>query len=128
MDGEDFQNRIARPPESPTARVVHIDRVPRKARFVMVPIDWVDRLEGASGRTCSLALELLCLAWRRRSSNLPVTNKAAKFAGVSRTSKWRALRDLERRGLVEIREVRLGKTPVVRLCLPPGYLSHPARI
>lgn len=85
-----------------------------KGEFVMVPHAWAERLCGATGATYALAIELLYLVWRRRTKELVLSNKAAAAAGVSRKSKWRGLRELEKRGLVTV-ELRPKRSPIVRL-------------
>jgi hypothetical protein len=82
-----------------------------KGEFVMVPHAWIERLAGASGATYGLAIELLYLAWRRKGKELTLSNRTA---GVSRYSKWRGLRELEKRGLVTV-ELRPKRSPTVRL-------------
>jgi hypothetical protein len=91
-----------------------VPRLSKKARFIAVPSVWATQLEGAPGRTYGLALHLLYVCWRHRSETIPLANKALAAAGISRQSKWRALRELERRGLVVVQE-RNRKSPVVRL-------------
>jgi hypothetical protein len=83
-------------------------RKPKK-QFVMVPLAWLDRLEGATGQTYRLALLLLRAAWKTRSSTVKLGNGL-----LSRQSKWRGLADLERRGLIRV-ERRPKKSPLVRL-------------
>ena len=91
---------------------------PRKLRrsknFIMVPMEWFDRLSGSTGATHRLAIWLLHLHWRNRSKPVKLGNIALKAAGVSRQSKWRALRELERRKLITV-EQRSRRSPIVRL-------------
>jgi hypothetical protein len=89
----------------------------QREQFIMVPQWWTARLEGATGQTWSLAHELLFKSWKTKSASVRVGNKMAG----SHASKWRAIVDLERRGLVRIERRGRGKAPLVHL------LSSPAR-
>ena len=88
---------------------------PRRARnrdFVMVPMAWVDRLKGAEGSAIFFVeIHILHQDWRTSGKPVPVSNKALRGAGVSRWSKWRALRELEARGLIQV-EHRDGRSPL----------------
>jgi hypothetical protein len=92
--------------------------VPRKIRkrrqqFVMVPMVWRERLEGATGQTILLALDLLYLGWKK-GGPIKLTNGMLREDGISRQSKWRGLNELERRGLITV-ERRPRRSPIVRL-------------
>jgi hypothetical protein len=80
--------------------------------FVMVPMSWLDELEGCSGHTYHVALHLLYLHWKNRGKPFPLANGMLRYDGVSRQSKWRALLELERRGLITI-ERRPRKSPII---------------
>jgi hypothetical protein len=86
----------------------------RKRHFISVPMTWFERLAGASGQTYRIALSLLYLSWRARGEPIQLTNGPLRVDGVSRYSKWRALDELERRGLIAI-ERRRRRAPVIRL-------------
>jgi hypothetical protein len=91
------------------------DKIRRKRqKFVQVPWDWVDRLEGASGKTCLLALRLLWLNWRYNSGEIRLANKS--IGRMERRTKYRALADLERRGLISIQR-RPRRSPLIRVNL-----------
>jgi hypothetical protein len=72
----------------------------KRQKFVQVPFGWLERLEGASGKTYQLALRLLWLDWRYNGGEIRLTNKS--LGRLDRHTKYRALGDLERRGLVSI--------------------------
>jgi hypothetical protein len=91
----------------------------RRGHFVSVPMVWFERLIGASGHTYRIALCLLYLDWRGRGEPIQLANGLLQIDGVSRQSKWRALTDLERRGLITI-ERRPRRSPIIKL-----NLSHP---
>ena len=71
--------------------------------FTIVPRSWSDRLKGARHvNTYKLAVYLLYQYWRA-GKPIALTNVALASTGVPNPrSKWRALCDLERLGLVEV--------------------------
>jgi hypothetical protein len=85
----------------------------------MVPWAWFERLNGAHGQIYRVALFLLYLNWKDKGRPIKLTNGMLRSDGVSRQSKWRALHELERRGLISVQR-RPNRTPVV--CIK---LSHP---
>jgi hypothetical protein len=100
--------------------------VPKKIRerdkhFARFPIPWVRRLHGAVGTTWEVAAYLLHLDFmgngrqKKRGQPIKLANGMLKIDGVSRQSKWRALADLERRGLITV-ERRPRRSPIIRLC------------
>jgi hypothetical protein len=91
--------------------------VPRKIRkrrehFVILPMIWWEKLEGASGRTCRVAWYLLYQHWKDAGKPIKLANAILAAAGISPDSKTRALRDLEKRGLISV-EWRDRKAPRV---------------
>jgi hypothetical protein len=97
------------------ARRVVPEKVRRRRRhFVMLPMAWYDRLKGANGQTCRVAWYLLYLHWKDKGEPVKLNNGMLETDGVSRQSKWKALADLERRGLVAV-ERRPKRSPIVRL-------------
>jgi hypothetical protein len=88
----------------------------RRDQFIMLPWVWFERLANADahGRTYHVALYLLHLHWKGGRSGHPVKlpNVGLRDVGVSRQSKWRALADLERLGLISI-ERRPNRSPLV---------------
>jgi hypothetical protein len=101
-NAEDLKQQFAIAPEM-LERLVSKPRAARKSQhFVRVPMAWVSRLSGTSGHTYQVALQLLYLNWRDRGKPIKLGNRMLGFDGVSRFTKWRALRDLERRGLIEM--------------------------
>jgi hypothetical protein len=90
-------------------------RARRQGRFVIVPASWADQLRAARHTgAAKLALYLLYQYWKNGGRLIPLTNTFAASAGLSRRSKWRALRELERLKLVEV-ERRRRKSPLVTL-------------
>jgi hypothetical protein len=93
----------------------------RRERFVQVPWSWSERLNGATGQTYRVALFLLYLHWEGKGAPIKLPNGMLQIDGVSRHSKWRALNDLERRGLISV-ERRPKRSPIIQLNL---NLSRP---
>ena len=89
----------------------------RRRHFISVPMVWFERLAGASGQTYRVALCLLYLGWRARGEPIQLANGLLQVDDVSRHSKWRALDELERRGLVVI-ERRPRRSPIIKLLNP----------
>jgi hypothetical protein len=86
----------------------------RRKHFVIVPWTWVERLNGAQGKTYSVAHYLLYLSWKNKGAPIKLPNGMLQTDGISRASKWRALAELEQRGLINI-ERRRGRSPIIRL-------------
>jgi hypothetical protein len=81
--------------------------------FVRVPVLWVERLaEARHLATYRLALYLLYRSWKTGSRSITLSNGVLAAEGITRWTKWRALRELERLGLVGV-ERRQRKAPRV---------------
>ena|SRR5271168_1426950 len=66
------------------------------------PWRWVEKLKGAASQTWYLAHHLLYLHWKGGGEPIKLANGMLEFDGISRQSKWCALGDLERRGLIMV--------------------------
>ncbi len=87
----------------------------RREKFIMVPMTWRERLTGATGNTILVALDLLYLAWKGgKGKPVRLANGMLRQDGVSRHSKWRALKDLERRRLITVKR-RPRQSPLITL-------------
>ena len=86
----------------------------RRQHFIRVPHIWRERLDGASGHTILLALDLLYLDWKGKGAPIKLANGMLRMDGIDRKTKWRALNDLEHRGLITVQR-RHGRSPIVRL-------------
>jgi hypothetical protein len=84
----------------------------RRKHFVRLPWTWVETLSGASGKTWELAVQLLYLHWKGEGAPIKLANGALENDGIDRFAKWRALKELERRGLITI-ERRHARSPIV---------------
>jgi hypothetical protein len=104
----------------PPDRVQTVTRAPRKIakrreHFVRLPFSWIERLTGASGQTWHLAVQLLYLRWRKGAKKpIKLANRMLQIDGISRATKWRALAELEHRGLITI-ERQSGKSPLIHV-------------
>jgi hypothetical protein len=88
-----------------------------RRQFIRFPWAWMDRLRPTtSGSTYRLALVLVYEHWRTGGRPIVLSNIAAAKEGVSRHSKWRALRELENLGLVVL-ERRPKGSPTIRLIM-----------
>ena len=106
-------------PTDPTlvpARTARVRSSDDKARryFVKVPWTLVQKLDGAPGQTYRLALQILFSHFRERGASVTLSNRTIERVGIPSQSKRRALRDLERRGLVSV-EWRSKRSPVVHV-------------
>jgi hypothetical protein len=87
--------------------------------FVRVPWAWVDRLKAVNrGATYRVALLLLYGHWRNSGRPIRLSNSALIREGVTRSSKSRALQELEQLGLIKVKRC-LRKSPMVTLKLVP---------
>jgi hypothetical protein len=69
----------------------------------VVPREWELRLlEATRVSTYRLAIELLYLHWYGKGKPVTVSSRVAKAAKLSVRSKWNALGELERLGLIEV--------------------------
>jgi len=109
-DAFDIENLRLRPEQVAPTTPRRIAK--RRAHFIRVPFDWLERLQGASGQVYAVALHLLYLRWQHKGRRFTLPNGMLRIDGVGRTSKWRALVELEHRGLVSI-ERRPRKSPWV---------------
>jgi hypothetical protein len=98
----------------------------RREQFAMLPMWWVEKLAEtplATGATWLVACHLVHLHWKNHGKPFKLPNGMLRYDGISRQSKWRALVDLERRGLIAI-ERRPSRSPIVRIVLAGG-VSQP---
>ena len=88
----------------------------RKGHFVMVPLEWVHRLESATAATWRVALT----CYTRVSKIAAIRSDCRTVPGIGWVTpgqKWRALAELEKLGLVSA-EKRPRKSPNVTLLYP----------
>ena len=94
-------------------------RRPRRAdRFIMVPLEWAQRLRKArTVATQTTALHLLYRAFKDRRHTVKLANGLLALQGVTRGQKCRSLKELEALGLIEV-EHRERKSPHITLLYP----------
>ena len=91
----------------------------RREQFVQVPMWWIEKLGEAplaTGTAHQVACHICHLDWKNHGKPFKLPNGMLEYDGISRYSKWRALRDLERRGLVVV-ESRSSKSPIIHVRL-----------
>ena len=82
--------------------------------FVRVPLTWAEKAAKATKTKKALVwIDLLYLSWKTKSTAFSVSNQR-RLDGVTRYTKYRALRELEAEGLITV--TRHGKkAPLVTL-------------
>lgn len=121
MDDDDPYdlNKLRLDPQKLTTPYVPTKIRQRREQFVRTPMLWKEKLGEkplATGSTHQVALHLLYLHWKNSGKSFTFANGMLKYDGISRFSKWRALADLERRGLIII-ERRTRRSPIVHVLL-----------
>jgi hypothetical protein len=94
----------------------------RREQFVQMPMWWAEALAMepiATGSTFYLAIHLWHLDWKNHGKPFTLANGMLEYDGISRQTKWRALRDLERRGLIRV-ECRDRKSPIIHMVRRPA--------
>jgi hypothetical protein len=92
----------------------------RRDNFVKLPMWWLEKLRGCnSASTFQVAWCLLYLNYRNRGRPFKLPNGMLGYYGVSPRSKWRALDDLGRHGLIAVVERRLRKSPIIQVHVDP---------
>jgi hypothetical protein len=90
-----------------------------KRYYTLFPYSWQERLRGCkAGSIFLLALYLLYEHWRSGGHRIRLSNGVLAAEGVGRNAKLDGLRELERRGLVQV-EWRPRRAPLVT-CLLMG--------
>jgi DNA-binding HxlR family transcriptional regulator len=81
----------------------------------MVPLWWAEQAAQATRTPQAMVwIWLLHLAWAARSKTFRVPNERLRIRGVSPDTKNRALRNLEKAGLIRVTR-EAGKSPTVTL-------------
>ena len=105
-----------------TLATAHVPARIRKRRgtFVILPMLWYEKLAKPapnSRYTCLVAWYLLHLDWKNGGKPFKLPNGMLAYDGIGRHTKYRALRDLERRGLITIEWQRGRRSPVIQVHL-----------
>jgi CRP-like cAMP-binding protein len=86
---------------------------PRAEPFAKVPLSWAGKAAKATRTDKALVwIVLLYVSWKTKSTTFPLSND--RLDGVTRYTKYRALRELEAEGLITVKRQRK-KAPVVTL-------------
>jgi len=94
-----------------------------RRQFVRFPWAWAERMKSTQrASTYRLALLLLYEHWRTRGQVIVLSNVGLEQEGLTRRSKWRALAELERLGLLLVERLPR-KSPRVTLCYLSGERS-----
>jgi len=84
-------------------------------RFVKVPLWWAEQASQATRTPKAMVwIWLLHLSWAAHSKTFRLPNNRLRARGVSRGVKLRALRELEKAGLIQVKREK-GKSPTVIL-------------
>lgn len=88
----------------------------RKEKFIKGPISWqwITTAGQLSGSALKVGLILWFLAGLNRSRTVKLSNRYLDEFGLHRTSKYKAIKDLEKAGLVSVAE-GVGKSPTVTI-------------
>jgi hypothetical protein len=87
----------------------------RARKFTMFPLLWEEKLtEARHLGTYRVALHLLHRAWRGKGEPILLANGQLATKGVTRRTKWLALAELERLGLIVV-ERRPRKSPIITI-------------
>jgi hypothetical protein len=122
MHGEDFDLDKFRIGGTLTSGVLANSKLRQRRRyreqFVRVPVEWMHRLNSARLiATWKVALHLLDQSFKEHRHTVRLANGVMVMKGVTRWQKWRALKELETFGLINI-ENRPRKTPEITLLYP----------
>jgi hypothetical protein len=75
----------------------------QRQQFVMVPWSWIKRLKDARlPASHMIGYLILYQHWKTGGQPVSVTTVALRPLGVTRWAKWRALKELERLGLIRV--------------------------
>jgi hypothetical protein len=84
-------------------------------KFVKVPLWWAEQAVVATGtKKAFVWIWLLYLAWKANSNTVTVPNWKLEACGIDRCTKYRALRELEAAGLIQVERPKR-KSPIVTL-------------
>jgi hypothetical protein len=87
----------------------------KRETFIRTPFSWWEKLSGCHGQTLAVALFIIHLDWKSRGCRpVKLANGALDSYGISRRTKWRALKELESLGLITV-ERRVGKSPIIQI-------------
>jgi hypothetical protein len=124
--GNDDLSKLRIDPNDPQFQALYVPTRIRKRRkdFAMLPMSWYDTLANpvAPGSAVLVAWHLCHLCWKSHGKPFKLPNGMLRHDGISRQSKWRALAELDRRGLITT-ERRAKKSPIIHLLKTDGLFQ-----
>lgn len=86
-------------------------------RFIKGPIclRWVEKAAHLPGKSFHVGLALWYLRGLKKLDTIPLTGATLEIFGVNRHAAYRALKSLEREGLISVARA-VGKSPRVTIC------------
>ena len=88
-------------------------KIRQRRGFVKVPWAWVNKLKTKRVVTYRVALHLLYASWKAGGGQpIALSNLAVNDLSISRQSKWNAILELERAGMVKV-DRRPRKAPLI---------------
>jgi hypothetical protein len=85
-----------------------------EVEFVKVPVSWVKALRGSNGAAYQLAWAILCEAFKREHMGGAIVLSSA-VTGMRPTTRKRAIKELERLGLIRIEQQHGNQAPRVSI-------------
>jgi hypothetical protein len=119
MHDDDIWNKLRIDPAKLATPYVPAKIRKRNEQFVKLPMWWYGKLAGsptATRTTILIAIYLVHLHWKHSGKPFKLPNGMLGYDGISRHSKWRALKELERLGLITV-ERRRKKSPIIHVQL-----------
>ena len=116
--GDDFDIKALRiDPAKFAAPHIPVKIRKRQEQFILMPMWWYEELANPAPRcrcACLVACYLLHLNWKNEGKPFKLANGMLAYDGISPDSKLRAVKDLERRGLITV-EWRNKKSPIIHV-------------
>jgi len=88
----------------------------RFGKFVQLPMPWVETLRHSSGATYELSITILAEEFKQRQIDGEIV-LTAKTTGMSHTTRYRAIDELVKLGLIRVRREGRHAIRVIELCL-----------
>jgi hypothetical protein len=131
MSADDIPDNLSKLALDPKAPYVPERIRKRREQFILMPMRWKEALGAkprARGTACDVALHLLHAHWKSHGKPFKLPNGLLRYDGISRHAKWRALTDLEHRGLIRIAR-RPRCTPIIQVLQAERTTgSHPGQV
>jgi hypothetical protein len=124
FDPEDF--RLKQPFVQPTKPKPRLPKPKPGEEFLKgpVPLAWLQRAARLRGKALRVGMELWLMAGMRIGPVIPLSTERLKNWGVSRWAAYRALRSMERAGLVSVERHAGRLARVTILEAPPVHVEN----